>query len=304
MLEECERRHRDAPRRRWTENVSLARHARGVELIRVDHAPRAQLAAWRYGDMLQPTPWRRARALLGETAGRWVVERRDHLRGTLAAAPYLVGGIGVASLSSTALVQATALGLVLLAFFKLFTERSAEYERQLRRLTARSHVVLGRITAVDGTSFPLHADQAWRIRLVSRSGADGWCLRVPARRSAGASSAPAHDVEGPEAVRALRLAFPEVSRPGVEGIAVQKATAAIESAGGAAGFLVVVAEQVAGRGLRYATLGELPLELRLPLEMAVDEVCEEMQVRESMAPEPAWRGAEASATRYAIRSSD
>jgi hypothetical protein len=292
ILEVCERQHGDARRRLWTENVSLVRHASGVELIRVSGAPPAELAAWRYGDMLQPTRGRRASDLLGETAGGWLAERRDRLRGTLAAAPYLVGGIAVASLSSTALAQATALGLVLLAFFKLFTERSAQHERHLRRLTARSHVMLGRIAAVDGSSFPLHADQAWRIRLVSRSGADGWCLRIPARRPAGGSSAPAHEVEGQEAVRALRLAFPEVSRAGVDASAVRRATAAIECAGAPEGFLAVVAEQVARRGLRYATLGELPLDLRLPLEMAVDEVQECAVLR----PEPEWQEAETSAT--------
>jgi hypothetical protein len=268
--------------------VSLARLPSGVELIRVDHAPPAELAAWRYGDVMHPSRWRRASALLGETAARWLAARRELLRGTLASAPYLVAGIVVASLSSAALAQAAALGLVLLAFFRLFTERSAEHERQVRRLNARSHVVLGRVAAVDGRSFSLHADQAWRIRLVGGSGADGCRLRVPARRS-GASSAPAHEVARREAVRALRLALPEVSRAGQGADAVRDATAALASAGGGAAFLAAVADQVVERGLRYATLGELPLDLRLPLEMAVDEVHEGAEV----ARQPEWLDARA-----------
>jgi hypothetical protein len=274
ILAECERRHRDAPRWRWTVNVSLARDASGVDLIRVDRAPRAELAAWRYGDMLQPPRWWRARVVLGERAAKWLTEHRDRLSGALAATSFLVVGIVVGSMSSTVLAQTVALALVMLAFFKLFTERSAQHERHLRRLNERAHVVLGGIVAEDGSAFALHADQGWRIRLVSRPAADGVCLRIPARRSAGATSAAAHDVDGREAVRALRLAFPEVSRPGVEAAAIGKAAAAIGFAGGPEGFLRGVADQVVGRGLRYATLGELPLDLRLPLQIAADEVYE------------------------------
>jgi hypothetical protein len=288
VLFDCERRHSAAPRRLWTDNVSLAHLPSGVELIRVDHAPPAELAAWRYGDVLHPSRWRHVRALLGETAARWLAARREPLRATLASVPYLVAGIALASLSSAALAQAAALGLVLLAFFRLFTERSAEHERRVRRLNARSHVVLGRVAAVDGRSFSLHADQAWRIRLVGGSGADGCWLRVPARRS-GASSAATHEVAGRDAVRALRLALPEVSRAGVSADAVRDATAAVAAAGGAAAFLATVAEQVAARGLRYATLGDLPLDLRLPLEMSVDEVHEGVEVGR----QPEWRDARA-----------
>jgi hypothetical protein len=82
-----------------------------------------------------------------------------------------------------------------------------------------------------------------------------------------------------------------VNRAGVDEDAVREATAAVEAAGGAAGFLAAVADEVAARGLRYATLGELPLDLRLPLEMAVDEVHE----GEAVSPEPEWRDAEAPA---------
>jgi hypothetical protein len=295
-LEACERRHRDAPRRRWTENVSLARDASGVELIRVDRAPRAELAAWRYGDMLQPVRWWRAREVLGARAGKWLTAHRDRLCGALAATFLLVVGIVVASLSSTAVAQTAALALVLLAFFELFTERSAVHERHHRRLNARSHVVLGRVVAVDGRSFALHADQAWRIRLVSGPAADGCRLRIPARRSAGVPSAAAHEMDGLEAVRALHLAFPEVSRAGVESAAVRKAAADIGFAGGPQGFLLGVADQIAGRGLRYATLGELPLDLRLPLEIAVDEVHEGAGESEAAVPQPAWRDVEAPVT--------
>jgi hypothetical protein len=212
LFTECDLHHRDAPRRLWTVNVSLARHVSGVELIRVGRAARAELAAWRYGAVLEASGWRHANDLLGERAGEWLAARRDRLRdlvpdhskGALEAVPYLLGGLVVGTLSNTALAQATALCLVMLAFFKLFTERSTAHERHVGHLSARSHVVLGRIAEIGGSSFLLHADQAWRMRLSSAPGAGRLRLVVPARRPRRGSSAPAHEVEGPEALRALR----------------------------------------------------------------------------------------------------
>jgi hypothetical protein len=165
--------------------------------------------------------------------------------------------------------------------------------------------VLGRIAEIGGSSFLLHADQAWRMRLSSAPGAGRLRLVVPARRPRRGSSAPAHEVEGPEALRALRLSFPEVSRAGFAVAAVRKATEAVESAGGAEGFLALVAQEVSARGLRYAPLGELPLELRLPLEIAVDEMLERSALGgAAVLPEREWRETEAPAMTQPGRRTD
>ncbi len=51
-IEEAERGFRDAPLRYATEHVGLARLRDGTELVRIGAAPRAEVAAWRYGDRL------------------------------------------------------------------------------------------------------------------------------------------------------------------------------------------------------------------------------------------------------------
>jgi hypothetical protein len=279
-FEECERHHREAPKRQWSDGVSLARHPSGIDLIRVGEASPVELAVWRYGSSLAPMRWRGASFLLGEAAEDWVAERRNRLRGAHAAAPYLLGGLAVGALSGAPLAQASALGLVLLAFFKLFTMDSEEHERQLARLSARSGVVLGRIGELAGGSFLLHADQAWRSRLVSGPGPARWRLSVPTRARATRMPSAAYEVEGHEAVRALRLALSEAGPSGGVTAAVRRATAAIESAGGAAAFLAHAPAETRARGFRYAALGELPSALRLPLEIAADEVHERQTIED------------------------
>lgn len=49
-LEECERLFRDARMRYSTENIGIARHPEGLELVRIGRPLRPEFAAWRYGD--------------------------------------------------------------------------------------------------------------------------------------------------------------------------------------------------------------------------------------------------------------
>ncbi len=49
-VEECERLFRSTRLRASTENVGLARHPGGVELVRIGQPQRPEFAAWRYGD--------------------------------------------------------------------------------------------------------------------------------------------------------------------------------------------------------------------------------------------------------------
>jgi hypothetical protein len=60
-VETCERLFRGTRLRASTENVGLARHASGLELIRIGPALRPEFAAWRYGDQFGR---RRRRAML------------------------------------------------------------------------------------------------------------------------------------------------------------------------------------------------------------------------------------------------
>ena len=51
-IDECERIFRGTTTRYSTDNIGLARHAAGVDLIRIGAALRPEFAAWRYGDRL------------------------------------------------------------------------------------------------------------------------------------------------------------------------------------------------------------------------------------------------------------
>lgn len=90
-VETCERLYRGTRVRVATENVGLARHKEGLELVRIGEPLRAEFAAWRYGDQFGR---RRKRALLYGVGGAAVV------------GGVLVGGVATGVLSSVILSQA------------------------------------------------------------------------------------------------------------------------------------------------------------------------------------------------------
>lgn len=65
-VEACERLFRDTRVRVSTENVGLARHAEGLELVRIGRPMRPEFAAWRYGDQFGR---RRRKAILYGVGG-------------------------------------------------------------------------------------------------------------------------------------------------------------------------------------------------------------------------------------------
>ena len=69
-VEMCERLFRDTRIRVSTENVGLAKHPEGLELVRIGRPMRPEFAAWRYGDQFGR---RRKRALLYGTGGAVVI---------------------------------------------------------------------------------------------------------------------------------------------------------------------------------------------------------------------------------------
>jgi hypothetical protein len=69
-VEECERLFRATRLRVSTDNVGMARHAEGLELVRIGRPLRPEFAAWRYGDQFGR---RRQRAILYGVAGATVV---------------------------------------------------------------------------------------------------------------------------------------------------------------------------------------------------------------------------------------
>jgi len=65
-VETCERIFRDTRIRVSTDNIGLARHPEGLELVRIGEPLRPEFAAWRYGDQFGR---RRKRAILYTTGG-------------------------------------------------------------------------------------------------------------------------------------------------------------------------------------------------------------------------------------------
>jgi hypothetical protein len=69
-VEGCERLFEDTRLKVSTENIGLARHPEGLELIRIGRPQRPEFAAWRYGDQFGR---RRKRAIIYGVAGVGVV---------------------------------------------------------------------------------------------------------------------------------------------------------------------------------------------------------------------------------------
>lgn len=65
-VETCEKLFRDTRLRTSSENIGLARHSEGLELVRIGRPLRPEFAAWRYGDQLGE---RRRRQILGLATG-------------------------------------------------------------------------------------------------------------------------------------------------------------------------------------------------------------------------------------------
>ena len=71
-VEDCERLFRDTPMRASTENIGVARHREGLDLVRIGKPPRREFAAWRYGDQFKKR-LRNQWLWVGALGGCWLV---------------------------------------------------------------------------------------------------------------------------------------------------------------------------------------------------------------------------------------
>ena len=88
-VETCERLFRDTRVRVSTENVGLAKHPEGLELVRIGKPMRPEFAAWRYGDQFGR---RRKRMIMYGVGGLVVASGIIVAPVTSAVAPVLFGG--------------------------------------------------------------------------------------------------------------------------------------------------------------------------------------------------------------------
>ncbi len=257
-VEDCERLFRETPMRASTENIGIARHREGLELVRIGKPPRGEFAAWRYGDQFR----RRLRNQL-----TWA--------GTMGGC-VLVGASGVVTLP-VAVVSVVTVGA--------YPALALEYLRPVAKVRVEG--------SGDGTApAPEQVARFSRynlrsIRLLPHDGEPGFQVEVlKGMRKA--------RFPGEHARRVAARLVPHLNGWGGSRLSVQRAVHEIEAEGHPDRFVAQVAKlgHQDWRG-RPGYIRSLPDTTRLALEMALHEEQERRALEgELRLLEQAWREAE------------
>jgi hypothetical protein len=288
-IEECERLFRATRVRTSTENIGLARLPDGTELVRVGRPLRPEFAAWRYA---------------AQFGGR---QKRAWLSAVSAGGAVL--GLGVA-LATNPLGALVGLPLVAAAEWK---------KRNLPRGAGWFDTVLAqRHLRDDAGEVMLTGDRVLdRVRLrPDRDRAEGraWALHVrTARTQLGSQQTQYvervraglpppilfepeprdHVLSGAAGLRALGVLLAHANASGAAGGRVQRAVALIDRARTPDAFLGGAEEAARRQGLGYRDVWDMPLEIRLAMEMAAHEDAERRAMEGELAElERHWREAE------------
>jgi hypothetical protein len=288
-IEECERRFRGTSIRTSTENIGLARLRDGTELVRVGRPLRPEFAAWRYGAQFG-----------GRQKRRWL----------LAAS---LGGIALGAGAGVLVAPAAALaGLPVLAAAE-WKRRGLPRAPRLRDTLAAERMLrddTGALMLTDGRAIE-------RVRLRpdhDREEGRAWSLHVRTARGAMGGGSPENPEElpltggappntypvardyvltGSAALRALAVLMARANAAGAAGGRVQRAVAMIERARDPERFLSRAEEEARSQGAGYRDVWNMPLEIRLALEMAAHEDAERRALQGELAElEQHWREAE------------
>ncbi|WP_419162375.1 hypothetical protein [Candidatus Palauibacter sp.] len=278
-VETCERLFRATRIRTSTENVGLARHTEGLELVRIGEPLRPEFAAWRYGDQFR----RRRRRWIAAGSAGVVANLGTYVTINLATGG-LIAGAGAAALSGG------AAGLALATVQRLLNRQAnvAEFRRS------------------DGTRYTLareHAAQFARIRADD----DEPGFRVEIHKGPLSRKGP-YSFEGDDAGRAINALLPLVNGAGAAARHIREAVSQIESHGDPHRFIADSSERgsatiarelpAPGRGRKVRLSGpgwvrKMPKPTRLALEMALHEEQERRALEGELAQlEQAWREAE------------
>ncbi|MYH50656.1 MAG: hypothetical protein F4151_14315 [Gammaproteobacteria bacterium] len=201
-VETCEGLFRATRIRTSTENIGMARHAEGLELVRVGEPLRLEFAAWRYGDQFR----RRRR--------RWIAAGSAGVAANLATwtAINLATG-GVIASAGTAALGGAAGGLALWAVQTMLNRQAnvAEFRRS------------------DGTPHTLTRDQVTEFaRILADDDEPGFRIEIhkgPLSRKGPDS------FEGDDAGRAINAVLPLVNGAGAVTHHIREAVSQIESHG-------------------------------------------------------------------------
>jgi hypothetical protein len=255
-IEACERLFRDTRKRVSTDNIGLARHNAGLELVRIGRPLRPEFAAWRYGDQFGR---RRKRAILYGVGAVTV------------AGGIMIGGALAGVISGGVLAQSGN-----------FVNLWINGRTRLKLPTAEGQVLKLKLPDLQGARFvPGQVEGHWSLAIGKGQkervfhGEDATRvagLIMPQVNSAGASR---------DAVQDAVKQIESVGSP--EGFLKQRIRPQATVAG-SPGWLEI---------RKATTIGKLPKPTRLALEMALHEEQERRALEgELKALELAWKAAE------------
>ena len=257
-VETCERIFHETRMRASTENIGIARHREGLELVRIGKPPRGEFAAWRYGDQFGT---RRRRMGIGMAAGMgaWSV-----VWGLQFSLPVM------ATLGSAAVWP-------LLAW---------AYLRPMARVRVGGGAGGdGPVTPASVAKFRFLDVQS--IRVLPDEGEPGLSVEI-------SNSMRKARFVGEDARRIAAALVPLHNSWGGSRLAVQRAVREIESSGHPARFLADVANREHGNWKgRPGYVNRMPKPTRLALEMSLHEEQERRALEgELWILEQAWKEAE------------
>jgi hypothetical protein len=272
-IEECERLFRDTRLRMSTDQIGLARVSEGLELVRVGHPQRPEMAAWRYGDQF------------GRRRKRYI----------------MMTGVGV--VAAGALVSGyAALGLFAGGGSSLLNIAFQGYA------AARNRKVIARIPTANGL-VKIQQAHLKHARIVRSSDTDwGLSLRYSTKRPGRRMQPPWSYVPRQrgggetliltphEALPALGALLPAVNGKGGNRRDVQSAVRLVEEAGNATRLMdnaAALAMRIGSNATTQGRLTKIPLDVRLALEMVTHEDDERRALEGELAVlEARWKEAE------------
>ncbi|MYH08977.1 MAG: hypothetical protein F4143_02215 [Gemmatimonadales bacterium] len=255
-IETCERIFRDTPMRASTDNIGIARHREGLDLVRIGEPPRGEFAAWRYGTRFGIRRW------------------RSHLAG-------IAGGLAGGTLGPISLPIVGTLGFALAGPYLAWN-----FLRPIAK------VRVGGEAGADGPVAPESVVKFRRLDVRSirmLPGGDAPGFRVEIDRGLRRAW-----FEGEDARRVAAAIVPLVNREGGARSTVRRAVDAIETSGHPTRFLAdVVNRKHSGLTGRTGYVRAMPTPLRLAVEMSLHEEQERRALEgELWILEQAWREAE------------
>ena len=278
-VETCEKLFRATRIRTSTENIGLARHSEGLELVRIGEPLRPEFAAWRYGDQFRRR--RRRWIAAGSAAAVANVATSTTISLTMGG---LIGGAAAAGLGGG------VAGAVLVTVQRLLNRQanSARFRRS------------------DGTPCTLTRDQVTQFaRILAADDEPGFRIEI---HKGPFSRKDPDSFEGDDAARAINTILPLVNGAGATAHHIREAVSRIESHGEPHRFIAdstarrsaatVRDSRTPGRGRKARLSGpgwvrKMPKPTRLALEMALHEEQERRALEGELAQlEQAWREAE------------